>query len=73
MTPREEQSAKITEKTPGLLSTAESDCGNSSTRTITPPEEEVGTMPNQEDSTPASKPPSPPKRGSRFSIATKNR
>ena len=72
MSPREEPT-KVTEQTPGLLSTAESDCGNSSTRTITPPDEEDGTMPNQEDSTPASKPPSPPKRGSRFSIATRNR
>jgi len=72
MSPREEPSNKITEQTPGLLSTAESD-GNSSTRTITPPDEEDGTMPNQEDSTPASKPPSPPKRGGRFSIATRNR
>ena len=70
MSPREEPS-KITEQTSGLLSTAESDCGNSSTRTITHQEDD--TMPNQEDSTPASKPPSPPKRGSRFSIATRNR
>ena len=69
MSPREEPS-KITEQTPGLLSTAESD--GSSTRTITPPEDD-DTMPNQEDSTPASKPPSPPKRGGRFSIATRNR
>ena len=68
MSPREEQSAKLTEQTPGLLSTAESDGDNSSRMlSISPDDSDRSSTPGE------GKPPSPPKRGSRFSIATRNR